>query len=98
MSDDTRAAEDFLIHEARLLDERRFEDPDRLDVRREVDIQLGLGFGRHLCLGAQLARMEMQIGIQEFVARWPDYSAPDDGVERIHSSNVRGMSGLRIDL
>jgi len=79
-------------------DERRFENPDELDVRRKVDIQLGLGFGRHLCLGAQLARMEMRIGIQEFLARWPEYEAPDDGLERIHSSNVRGLSGLRIEV
>jgi len=79
-------------------DERRFEDPDRLDVERNVDVQLGFGFGRHLCLGAQLARMEMRIGLQEFLARWPDYDAPDDGLERIHSSNVRGLSGLRIEV
>jgi len=78
-------------------DERRFEDPDALDVGREVDVHLGFGFGRHLCLGAQLARMEMRIGIEEFLARWPEYSAPEDGIERIHSSNVRGMSGLRIE-
>lgn len=79
-------------------DERRFDNPDELQVQRNVDIQLGLGFGRHLCLGAQLARMEMRIGIQEFLSRWPEYSAPDDGIERIHSSNVRGMSGLRIEV
>lgn len=79
-------------------DERRFPGPDRLDVRRPIDIHLGFGFGRHICLGASLARMEMRIGINEFLRRWPDYAAPDDGVERIHSSNVRGMSGLRIEL
>jgi len=88
----------LIINGASGRDERRFENPDELDVQRKVDIQLGLGFGRHLCLGAQLARMEMRIGIQEFVARFPEYDAPDDGIERIHSSNVRGMSGLRIEL
>jgi len=79
-------------------DERRFPDPDRLDLRREVDVQLGFGFGRHICLGASLARMEMRIGLEEFLARWPVYEAPDDGVVRMHSSNVRGMAGLRIDV
>ncbi len=88
----------LIINGASGRDERRFENPDELDVRRKVDIQLGLGFGRHLCLGAQLARMEMRIGIQEFVARFPEYDAPDDGLERIHSSNVRGLSGLRIEV
>ncbi len=78
-------------------DERRFEDPDALDVRRPVDLHLGFGFGRHLCLGASLARMETRIALEEFLRRWPEYDAPDDGVERIHSSNVRGLSRLRIE-
>lgn len=78
-------------------DDRRFDDPDRFDVRRVVDLHLGLGHGRHFCLGASLARMEMKIGIEEFLRRWPDYAAPDDGVERMHSSNVRGLSGLRVE-
>jgi len=88
----------MIVNGASGRDERRFPDPDRLDVRRDIDIHLGFGFGRHICLGASLARMEMRIGIHEFLRRWPEYAAPDDGVERIHSSNVRGLSGLRIDL
>jgi cytochrome P450 len=87
----------MIVNGASGRDERRFPDPDRLDVRREIDIHLGFGFGRHICLGASLARMEMRIGIEEFLRRWPEYDAPEDGVERIHSSNVRGMSGLRIE-
>jgi cytochrome P450 len=79
-------------------DERRFPEPDRLDVRREIETHLGFGFGRHVCLGASLARMEMRIALEEFLARWPRYEAPDDGVEYMHSSNVRGMSGLRIEV
>jgi cytochrome P450 len=88
----------MLINGSSGRDERRFPDPEALDVRRPIDIHLGFGFGRHICLGASLARMEMRIGINEFLRRWPDYAAPDDGVERIHSSNVRGMSGLRIEV
>jgi len=88
----------MLVNGATGRDERRFPDPDRLDVRRAIDLHLGFGFGRHFCLGASLARMEMRIGIEEFLRRWPEYAAPDDGVERMHSSNVRGLSGLRIDV
>jgi cytochrome P450 len=88
----------MIVNGASGRDERRFADPDRLDVRRELDVQLGFGFGRHLCLGASLARMEMKIGLEEFLRRFPDYEAPQDGVERIHSSNVRGLGGLRIEV
>jgi len=93
-----RGARVMIVNGSSGRDERRFADPDRVDVRRDVDIHLGFGFGRHICLGASLARMEMRIGLEEFLARWPEYDAPEEGVERIHSSNVRGMSGLRIEL
>jgi cytochrome P450 len=87
----------LLINGASGRDERRFADPDRFDVGREIDFHLGFGYGRHICLGASLARMESRIGIQEFLRRWPDYEVPADGVTRMHSSNVRGFSGLVIE-
>jgi hypothetical protein len=42
--------------------------------------------------------MESRIALEEFLRRFPDYSVPAGGVERIHSSNVRGLSGLAIEL
>jgi cytochrome P450 len=42
-------------------DERKWEDPDRFDVRREgVAQQIGWGFGEHACVGMGLARLEMK--------------------------------------
>ena len=87
----------LLINGASGRDERKFADPDRYDVRREIDFHLGFGYGRHVCLGAFLARMESKIALEEFLARFPDYEIPADGVERMHSSNVRGLSGLLIE-
>lgn len=87
----------LLINGATGRDERRFRDPDRYDVRREIDLHLGFGYGRHFCLGASLARLESRIGVEEFLRRWPDYEAPADGIERMHSSNVRGLAGLVIE-
>lgn len=75
-------------------DPRQFPDPDRFDVRREIDLHLGFGFGRHICLGASLARLESRIALEEFGRRFPDYEVV--GVERMHSSNVRGLSGLTL--
>jgi cytochrome P450 len=88
----------LLINGATGRDERRFADPDRFDVGREIDFHLGFGYGRHICLGASLARMESRIALEEFHKRWPVYATPDDGVVRMHSSNVRGMSGLRVEV
>jgi cytochrome P450 len=87
----------LLINGASGRDERKFPDPDRYDVRREIDLHLGFGYGRHVCLGAFLARMESKIALEEFLLRFPDYEIPPDGIERMHSSNVRGFSGLLIE-
>jgi cytochrome P450 len=87
----------ILLNGATGRDERRFADPDRFDVRCTVDQHLGFGYGRHFCPGASLARLESHIGIEELVRRWPDYDCPADGVERMHASNVRGLSGLVIE-
>jgi cytochrome P450 len=86
-----------LLNGATGRDERRFDDPDRFDVKRSIDLHLGFGYGRHFCLGASLARLESKIGVEEFLRRWPEYETPADGIERMHSSNVRGLAGLVIE-
>ncbi len=87
-----------LVNGASGRDERRFPDPDRLDVRREIEFHLGFGYGRHVCLGAFLARMESRVALEEFLRRWQDYRVPEEGIERMHSSNVRGFSGLVVEV
>ena len=87
----------MLVNGASGRDERRFPDPDRLDVRREIEFHLGFGYGRHVCLGAFLARMESRVALEEFFRRWREYGVPEDGIERMHSSNVRGFSGLVLE-
>ncbi|MHB1835038.1 MAG: cytochrome P450 [Solirubrobacteraceae bacterium] len=52
-------------------DESRFEDADRFDVRRDPDHQAFGAGGRHFCLGAALARLELRILFEETLARWP---------------------------
>jgi cytochrome P450 len=51
-------------------DETVFKDPHRLDVQRVSDSNhLGFGFGRHFCLGAHLARMEIRSFYAELLGR-----------------------------
>jgi cholest-4-en-3-one 26-monooxygenase len=52
-------------------DESRYEDPDRFDVRRNPEHQAFGAGGRHFCLGAALARLELQILLEETLARFP---------------------------
>jgi cytochrome P450 len=44
-------------------DSSRFAQPDRLDLARADNPHLAFGFGVHHCLGAQLARMELQVAL-----------------------------------
>ncbi len=88
----------LLINGATGRDGRRFADPDRYDVRRRIDLHLGFGHGQHICLGASLARLESRIALEEFFRRFGEYEVPEDGIERMHSSNVRGFAGLELVL
>ncbi len=89
-----KGAKMLILNGASGRDPRKFPEPDRYDVAREIDMHLGLGYGQHICLGASLARLESRIGLEELLARIPEYDAPEHGIERMHSSNVRGFSGL----
>jgi cytochrome P450 len=93
-----KGAKVLLINGATGRDERKFPDPDRFDVARPIDLHLGFGYGRHICLGASLARMEMRVALEEFLQRFPDWEIPADGIERMHSSNVRGFAGLVLEV
>jgi cholest-4-en-3-one 26-monooxygenase len=53
-------------------DESRFEEPDRFDVTRTTDHQAFGAGGRHFCLGAALARLELRILLEETLARYPE--------------------------
>jgi cytochrome P450 len=75
-------------------DEREFADPDRFDITRKIEEHLGFGLSRHICLGASLARLESRIALEEIHARFPDYEIDERGLERIHSSNVRGFAAV----
>jgi cholest-4-en-3-one 26-monooxygenase len=52
-------------------DEERHEDPDRFDVTRNPEHQAFGAGGRHFCLGAALARLELRIMFEETLARFP---------------------------
>ena len=52
-------------------DTRQFPDPDRLDLQRDDGPHVGFGYGRHQCVGQQLARMELQIVLPTLFRRMP---------------------------
>jgi len=79
-------------------DERVYEEPGLFDLHREIDTTVSFGYGVHFCLGASLARLETRIAFDELLNRFPEYGIDESGVERMRSSNVRGLAKLPITL
>ena len=75
-----------------------FTDPDRFDVTREQIPHLGFGHGTHFCLGAHLARMEMQVVISTLFTRFPDLrpAFAEDAVPWKVGSSVWGLAELPV--
>ena len=57
-----------------------WDRPDVYDIDRAWPTHhLGFGHGIHVCLGAALARLEMRVSLEEFLARHPDYEIDEAG-------------------
>jgi cytochrome P450 len=68
----------------------QFRDPDTLDIARTPNAHLAFGHGIHFCLGAPLARLEMEIGLVEMTRRFPSLqlAAPVRYEPRILSRSI----------
>jgi cytochrome P450 len=52
-------------------DPARFPEPDTFDPARNAAGHLSFGYGRHMCLGQHLARLELQVGLLGLLASFP---------------------------
>jgi cytochrome P450 len=77
-------------------DERRYPDPDRFDVARKDTHHLSFGTGLHFCMGANLARLEGCVALDEVLKRWPDWQVDHEHAKRAHTSTVRGWERLPV--
>ncbi|MGZ4763748.1 MAG: cytochrome P450 [Ilumatobacteraceae bacterium] len=77
-------------------DERQFPDPYRFDIHRTPNEHVAFGrMSPHLCLGAQLARMELKVLFEELLPRISD-ARFDGPVERLRSNFISGIKRLPI--
>jgi cytochrome P450 len=77
-------------------DERRYTDPDRFDIHRDEGAHLTFGYGLHYCLGANLARLEGRVALEEVLDRFPDWEVDHDHLELAPTSTVRGWERMPV--
>jgi cytochrome P450 len=77
-------------------DERRWDDPDTLDLARHPQRHVAFGEGIHHCLGAPLARLEATIAFEELFRRIPEY-AVSGPVVRVRTPTDRALERLPVE-
>ena len=93
-----RGTEVALLYAAGDRDERRFFNADQLDVTRTDNAHLTFGLGIHYCLGAPLARLEMQVAFATLLRRLPTLrlAIPASQVEYNAGFVIRGLKALPV--
>jgi len=74
---------------------RRFADPDRFDVGRDDAGHIGFGGGIHFCVGAPLARLELEVSLAALVRRFPELELVEPPSYQ-PSFVIRGLEALHL--
>jgi cytochrome P450 len=77
-------------------DPERYEDPMQVDLDRTTSNHIAFGSGPHRCLGSHLARLELNIAVEEWHRRIPDYRIADDQ-DLEETGNMYGIKSLRLE-
>jgi cytochrome P450 len=78
-------------------DPAAFDEPDRFDVTRTPNPHIGFGAGIHFCVGAPLARVELQASLGTLLRRFPSLSLAARP-ERRPEFVIRGVQSLPVTL
>jgi cholest-4-en-3-one 26-monooxygenase len=85
-----------LFYRAANFDESVFTDPDQFDITRDPNPHLGFGgYGTHYCLGASLAKLEIELMFAAIADLMPDIRRLGDPV-RLRSGWINGIKELPV--
>jgi len=76
------------------LDPEAFPEPYTLKLDRAPNRHLAFGAGVHRCIGAHLARMELRVGLEEFLRRIPDFELDGRDPVSWKPGQIRGPNRL----
>jgi cytochrome P450 len=75
-------------------DPLQFTNPDSLHLHRSTSRHCGFGFGIHYCLGANLARAEIEIGLTTLLENFPNLSLTDEPTQYANDMVFHGPTRL----
>jgi cytochrome P450 len=78
------------------LDPDEFPDPTRVDFEREDKRHMAFSYGVHRCVGSHLARRELSIAIEEWLARLPPFRLADASAIEMRASGVFGLENFHL--
>ncbi len=79
-------------------DPAAFPDADRFVIDRRENRHLAFGLGIHRCAGSNLARLELRVALEEFLARYPRFELADAAGVTWAPGQVRGPRHLPLRL
>jgi cytochrome P450 len=86
----------LLVYPSANRDADVFEEPDRFLADRDPNPHLAFGVGNHFCLGANLARMEIRVVLEEVLRRIPDMEYTAGPPTRFPSTLVRSFTHMPV--
>jgi cytochrome P450 len=84
----------MLLYGSANRDERKYPDPERFDIKRMPSDHLSFGRGEHVCVGMQLARLEMSALLRALIPRVARFDIVD--AEPVLSNVLNGMKTLNV--
>ena len=73
-----------------------FPDADRVVLDRAENRHAAFGLGIHRCIGSNLARMELRVALEEWMARYPEFELRDPGAVTWSAGQVRGPRTITV--
>jgi cytochrome P450 len=78
-------------------DERQFgDDADQFDIHRKAERHVSFGYGAHFCLGANLARLEARVALEELLMQTPHWQVVEDEARLVRGGPTRGYEYLPV--
>ncbi len=79
-------------------DDGVFSDPDELDITRHPNPHIAFGHGPHVCIGAQLARLELRVALEALLSRLPGLriAVPESDLAWQTGALMRGLAAFPV--